>query len=227
MERSSQNIHTKPIKSIIFDLDGTLVDSIHDIHLALDFCCKQFNIKTPSKKETRHYVGPGAEQLIQATVNGTNISVNTFYDTFRSAYRTDYISQTQCYDGMIDLLKELKHASKKLAILTNKPEDASRYLLENLNILDLFEAVIGPDTYDSAKPNPKGLLQLIDDLGCTKNECVFIGDTPTDIRTARAALVPSIAICHGYGSKDVLEKENPTHIIDDCTQLRDFLISLD
>lgn len=212
------------IKSIIFDLDGTLVDSIHDIHLALDACCQSFNIKTPEKEQTRHFVGPGAEKLIYETTKHTNIPVIKFYERFRSIYRNNYIQHTKCYDGIINLLKVLHEKNYILAILTNKPEDASVYLLKNLKLAHFFKKIIGPDTYNIAKPKPEGLIKLITELGLKKESCLYVGDTTTDIKTANRANVASIALCHGYGAKEDLINEKPSYIVNNVKELYRLLI---
>lgn len=225
MDTLKQHFKKYPLKLIIFDLDGTLVDSIHDIYAALQACCNHFNISNIPKTSIRQFVGPGAEELIKATIKGTSISLNSFYDKFREIYRHDFISQTQLFPGLKNLLNTLK-THYKLAILTNKPEDASRFLLQNLKIDHLFEKIIGPDTYNSAKPDPGGLLKLLETIPCKKESCLFIGDTSVDIYTAKNAKVPSMAITHGYGSTESLKEAKPDCILGSSDKLDYFFQSL-
>ncbi|MEK9658242.1 MAG: HAD-IA family hydrolase [bacterium] len=222
MERLKKHLKKYPLKLIIFDLDGTLVDSIHDIYAALQACCQHYKIPAIPKTAIREFVGPGAEELIKTTIKDTPISLNDFYATFRDLYRRDFISQTHLFPGIQSLLDNLKN-HYKLAILTNKPEDASCYLLQNLNIDHLFTKIAGPDTYNIAKPEPGGLLKLIEELNEQPNNSLFIGDTITDIHSAQAANVPHIAITHGYGCSNSITDAKPDAIMNSVSQLEEFL----
>ena len=218
MEKLKQHFTKHPLNLIVFDLDGTLVDSIHDIYDALQACCQQYHIPPIPKDKIRQFVGPGAEELIQETIKNTELSLNDFYATFRNLYRRDFISQTHLFENLEPLLKKL-HTHYRLAILTNKPEDASLYLLQNLGIDELFIKVVGPDTYQIAKPHPGGLLQLLKDCDCKKEEALFIGDTATDINCGKAANVKTVAITHGYGCTVSLEEAQADSIIDDMSDI--------
>jgi phosphoglycolate phosphatase len=213
-------------KLIIFDLDGTLVDSFKDVFNAVNESLAEFNLPPKDREWVRLLIGPNANELIEAAVVGTDVSVDDYRTAFRTHYRSQLTKNTDLFDGMKDVLEWIKEKNIKMAVLTNKSEGASLEILTEIKILDLFIKVVGYDTYPEAKPSPLGLLNLCELAGVSAAEAVLIGDTEVDIAAAKNAKAPVIAITHGYRTLEELKKEAPEYIATSTDELKQILGSL-
>lgn len=213
-------------KVVIFDLDGTLVDSFKDVYDAVNKSLETFNEPPKDREWVRLLIGPNASKLIEEAVLGTNISIEDYRNEFRKNYRSQLTRTTALFDGMSSTLDWLESKNTQMAVLTNKSESSSLEILKELNILNKFIKVVGYDTYTEAKPSPLGLERICEIADCTPEEAVLIGDTEVDIATAKAAKCPVIAITHGYRSYDELQRENPTYLATSIDELKSTLEKL-
>jgi phosphoglycolate phosphatase len=177
-----------PPAALVFDLDGTLIDSRRDLAEAVNRTRAELGLAPLALAEIVGMVGEGARRLVEKAL-GADIPPERFEEVFRrylEHYRTVLLDTTQAYDGMPEALARLA-ARYPLAVLTNKPEDLSRAVLTGLGLLEHFAEVLGGDSLPSRKPDPAGLLHLAGRLGAAPAGVLLVGDSEIDAATARAA----------------------------------------
>lgn len=198
-------------KFLIFDLDGTIVDSQKDITTAVNGVRKELGFDPLSVSEIRSFLGSGIKALINKAVPKQQDEYKHALERFRDYYSKCLIDTTLPYNGVIEMLESLK--DKKKAILSNKTESFSVEIIERLNLSKYFIAVWGGDTAGVKKPDPKPILDLIKIAGVSKSEAIMIGDSENDFKAAQAAGIDSIAVLYGYSEKKQIELLKPTYIV--------------
>ena len=210
--------------TILFDLDGTLVDTAPDLMRAHNHVMKKFGYPTKSTEEIRNLVGKGAGAMIGRSiwgqakkefskVNDEKIKkemVNEFVDY----YGKNIIHESTLINGVIEFLKWCKNQNISMAVCTNKQEYLSNNLLKKIGIYDYFEYVAGSDTFDYCKPDPRHLTSVIEILDGDINKTIMIGDSETDADSAKAAEIPIILLENGYTEKNTTEIYH-NHLIKD------------
>lgn len=191
------------IRAVIFDLDGTLVDSLGDLTDAVNHIRNAFCKPPLMASAVRLKVGKGTRNLVQQAlpdVTGSDIdcAINLFIE-FNRQHITD---KSQLYPGIAELLKDLAARDIKMAVVSNKNEDLSVLILQSLGIDALFEPICGGDTYPERKPSPLPLLKVTEYLGMAPHECVMVGDSINDIQAGQQANIAAIACTWGYGSAE-------------------------
>jgi len=208
------------MKLLIFDLDGTLIDSAPDLTNAINLTLKEYN-KNPIRVETiRNYLGNGAEMLVTRVLSGGKENydkkkVREFLDRFKYHYNQNVCVETKLYDGVKETLEKLPY---KKAIVTNKPHEFIDEILEKLEIKHFFDYYIGGDVTEK-KPSPKPLLHVCEKLGFTNENSIMIGDSKNDIIAAKNAKIKSIALTYGYNYGEDISIYNPDIVIDDFRKL--------
>jgi phosphoglycolate phosphatase len=205
---------------LVFDLDGTLVDSSRDLAAATNAALQRVAPeRTPIPLEKiRAFVGEGARVLIERSLRHSGIErpVDEVLPLFLECYAECLLDTTRLYPGILDALEKLDGAT--LAVLTNKPGDMSRTILEGLGVLSHFARVWGPGEAPERKPHPSGLLGLIAELGARRADTWMIGDSPVDARTARAAGVRMAGVTWGLHPEG-LRRERPDLLVEDPADL--------
>ena len=186
---------------IVFDLDGTLVDSHRDLTDAANALLEELGAAPLGADEVTGMVGEGAAVLVRRVLKRAGVTVDArgALERFLVHYNARLLATTRPYDGMMETLCRLRDEGRRLAVLTNKPHEATMRVLEGLGLIDLFADVIGGDTTYGRKPDPAGLLALVSNAGVTAAQALLVGDSPVDLATARAA---GTAIClarYGFG----------------------------
>jgi phosphoglycolate phosphatase len=206
------------IKLLIFDLDGTLVDSETDLALSVNVVREQMGLGPLSRSIIASYVGDGVTALVQRALGDLSSSENVekAVKLFLSYYRLHMLDNTVPYAGVRESLEELKN--RTLAVLTNKPVRFSRDLLAGLGMANYFSAIYGGDSFPRKKPDPVGVTKLMDDAGVSRSETMIIGDSYTDVLTARNAGVLGCGVSYGIGSH-TLENTPPDFMIGDFREL--------
>ena len=197
-------------RAVIFDLDGTLVDTAPDLMAATNHVLALLRRRPITMPEVRTFVGRGARILIERGVAATGDAIDeaslTYYHAeFLRHYEGHTADRSEIFPGVVALLKRLADSGIKAGVCTNKPEDLSRLLLDTLDLSRFFGAVVGPDTIGIAKPNAAPYLEAVRRLGVEPQHSIMVGDSDVDILTARAAKVPVIAVTFGYTAKPVAE----------------------
>ncbi len=217
-------------RAVVFDLDGTLIDSAGDIADVLNECLAEDGIAPFDEPAVVTMIGGGAKLLVERALDRLGRRDDTalldrLFDKFATRYEALGAGRSTAYPGAVDELVRLHAAGVGLAICTNKPEDITRRVLEQLDLTRWFGAVIGESHRLPRKPAPDMLLAALAGLGARPDEAVMIGDSAADIGTAKAAGVRSIAVTFGYTTIPPREL-GADHVIEHFRELQGALESL-
>ena len=205
---------------VLFDLDGTLVDTAPDLIRAHNHVMKKFGYPSKSLDVLRNAVGSGAKAMM-AKDNGKwkwfdEKIQNEMTDEFISFYEKNILHESTLLNGVKEFLEWCKNQNISMAVCTNKTEFLAIDLLKKIGIYDFFEYVSGYNTFEYCKPDPRHLLKTIDILDGDKNKSIMIGDSETDANAAKAAEIPMILLKYGYTEKKS-EEIYHNHLIKDFT----------
>jgi phosphoglycolate phosphatase len=214
--------------TIVFDLDGTLVDTAPDLAAAANHALGLAGLRPVSAAELHPFIGHGSRAMIDAGLRLNDVTVGAdeldrMHGAFLAYYAVNIAVGSRPFAGVGELLDRLRGAGATLAVCTNKVERLSRLLLGALGLDDRFAAIAGRDTFDVFKPAPGHLTRTIALAGGSADRAVMVGDSEVDIATAAAAAVPSIAVTFGYTTRPVREL-GPGAVIDDY---REFMAALE
>ena len=193
-----------PLKAIIFDLDGTLVDSARDLRDAVNILLVQEGLRQIDLGEVKSMIGDGAPKLVERAIAATGGDLSrlpTLVTRFLEIYEANASRHTEAYPGVADTLAGLRALGLPLAVVTNKPFGATIDILEALGLRIYFDAVIGGDTLPERKPHPAPILAALKQLGVAPEAALMIGDNYHDVQAARAAGVRTFAVTYGYSHK--------------------------
>lgn len=218
----------RPPLTIVFDLDGTLVDTAPDLVAATNSILGRVGAPHVSVERLKMWVGSGARAMIVEGLRNAGGSflgmsqdgtkVDQLLAEFLDYYEANIAVESRPFDGAEDALIRLRDMGHRLAVCTNKRESLSIKLLDALNLSPYFAAVAGRDTFPVSKPDPGHLTGAVTLANGTRDRAVMIGDSQTDILTAKRADIPVIAVTHGYTDRPVLEF-NPTATIDHFSEI--------
>ena len=210
--------------TILFDLDGTLVDTAPDLMLAHNHVMKKFGYPTKSTEDIRNLVGKGAGALIGRSIWGqakkefSKVLDEKIKDEmvkeFVNFYGKNIVNESTLITGVKDFLIWCKEQNISMAVCTNKQEHLSNDLLKKIGIYDFFEYVAGSDTFDYCKPDPRHLTNVVEILDGDVKKTIMIGDSETDANAAKAAEIPVILLENGYTEKNTTEIYH-NHLIKD------------
>ena len=220
------------MKLIAFDVDGTILDTLDSIiHVVNETLYANGFYKVDDKEYIRKALGYGSYYLIEQALI---FPYNHFYDKnvtkevledYLKRYMDDDGSLTKPYEGVVNLIKELKDEGYKVIAYSNKPDSVLKPLmLEKFG--NLFDEVLGQVEGQAPKPNPEALLNMLDKIGISKEEAIYIGDSDVDVQTAKNANMKMIAVTWGFRDREFLEKLNPEYIVDDTKELIEVIDSL-
>jgi phosphoglycolate phosphatase len=209
--------------TIVFDLDGTLIDTAPDLIETLNVVFAREGLSPVDYQTARNLIGGGARAMIARGIAAEGRAVDTLklermFDDFIAHYSAHVADRSQPFPGLIEALDALAASGYRLAVCTNKLERLSVLLLEKLKLANRFAAICGQDTFGIQKPDPEILRRTITAAGGNPQRAIMIGDSSTDIRTARAAGIPVIAVDFGYSENPVSEFA-PDRIISHFAQL--------
>lgn len=192
------------LKAIIFDLDGTLVDSARDLQDATNALLAEVGLRPVSLDEVKSMIGDGAAKLVERAVvaaGGDGSRLPELVARFLTIYEGNASRHTQAYPGVPDTLKGLRSLGLALAVVTNKPYAATLEILEALGLHGYFGAVVGGDTLAERKPHPAPILLALERLGVEPEAALMVGDNYHDVQAARAAGLRAFAVTYGYSHK--------------------------
>ena len=214
-------------KAILFDLDGTLIDSGPDLALAINHMLTSIGRDEFSSDVIHSWVGNGASILVQRALSG-KAEINENLDsellekslaTFLDFYANNLCVGTVTYPHVRSTLKILKAKGYRLAIITNKPFEFVQPILDGLELNGLFESILGGDSLDKRKPDPLPLHYTCDKLGVSVDECVMVGDSKNDIIAANSANMQSVGLTYGYNYGEDINEHGPDISIDDFADM--------
>ena len=216
----AKGLVARKISLIVYDFDGTLVDTLFDIADAVNLSLNELGLRTLSPATIRKYVGKGVERLMAQSIDGTGYTdLPRAVELFRRHYSENLMNHTRFYPSGREILDHFR--DKKQAICSNKPEDFVRRILESLKSLDYFDAILGGDSVESKKPDPEGLLHLLDRFQCSPEMAVLVGDSPVDIETGKRAGVYTCVVNYGLGDPKEIASVGPDCSIDHLSELKD------
>jgi phosphoglycolate phosphatase len=203
---------------LIFDLDGTLVDSKKDLTASVNYIRTRFDLPVLTEEEIARFIGNGALMLIRRALetNATEENVQTGLQMFLSYYRAHMLDSTALYPGVRETLDRLRDC--KLAVLTNKPVHFSCAMLDGLGIYRHFAAVYGGNSFDHKKPDPVGIYQILSDTKGQREKTWMIGDSAVDVLTGRNAGVMTCGVTYGYAT-ETFKDAQPDFLIDRFSEL--------
>ena len=218
-------------KVILFDLDGTLIDSVPDLALAVNHMLEALNRESFSEDTIRYWVGNGAQVLVKRALSGqTEIDENLDPILFEKAlgifltfYGQNLCLNTAAYPNVSTTLHALKEEGYRLVIVTNKPFDFVGPILEGLRLDGLFDFWLGGDSLDKKKPDPLPLLHVCEHMNVSIDQCVMVGDSKNDLLAANTCGMQSVGVTYGYNYGEDIGIYNPTFIIDDFSELNELL----
>ena len=213
-------------KGIIFDLDGTLLDTLLDLTNSFNFALRKFNAPQHTSNDYKLFIGSGAFKCIEQAIPADFRSpekIQEVLDTFREHYNKNCVNKTKPYSGIIKLLNQLKKNKMKLAVLSNKPHN---YTLECVNhyFPDYFNIIYGHHNDFPPKPNPASSLYILNEFGLNKSEMLFIGDTNIDIQTANNAGIKSAGVLWGFRTQKELENNGANYIVSRPEEILNIII---
>ena len=206
---------TANFNTVIFDLDGTLLNSIDDLTDSVNEALSQCGFSRHSLQEVKSYVGDGADTLVRRALppSADQVDYNAVYSAFINIYAKNMYNKTQPYLGIPELLAELCRRGIKMAVVSNKFQDAVTPLIEDY-FGDGIPVSVGADENTPKKPDPSGVLKAMEQLGSVREGTIYMGDSELDVLTARNAGVFSVACTWGLREKAVLEAARPDALID-------------
>lgn len=210
--------------TIIFDLDGTLLDTLTDLMDSVNFALTEYGYPERSYDEIRRFVGNGVRVLMKKSVPD-GVEGEDFekaFSTFREHYLSNMRNKTDAYDGVRDTLKLLKEQNYKIGVVSNKLDSAVKELCHDY-FGELVDFAKGADGENDRKPNPENTWKCIEAVGAKKENCVYVGDSEVDIKTAENAGLPCISVSWGFRTREELKQNNAKVIIDEPKEIFEVL----
>ncbi len=214
----------KPPALCIFDLDGTLVDSLRDIAEALNECLELLGFESYPIDRYRYMVGEGVPKLCERALGRTHPHlVNRLAELARPRYRVRPLRHTRPFDGITELLGDLRRNGVKLAVLSNKPHEMTVSMVRAFWSENMFDCVQGYVVEQYRKPEPHYIYQICQDLRVEPERTCMIGDTPTDIETARRSGTIGIGVAWGFRGRGDLVEAGTQYVVDHPAELKALL----
>ncbi len=190
------------VRALIFDLDGTLIDSKLDLIRSVNAMLVEMGRETLHEDTVSSYIGHGAPKLIERALgNGaTEEDRERALRFFLAHYEEHKLDSTRAYPGVAEALEELREFP--MAVLTNKPVRVSTRILKGLGLGKYFRAVYGGNSFETKKPDPLGARKILEELGAPANQALMVGDSEVDVQTARNAGTLAAAVNYGFGTHD-------------------------
>ncbi|MBI5180552.1 MAG: HAD-IA family hydrolase [Nitrospirae bacterium] len=207
---------------IIFDLDGTLIDSRIDIANSVNYTLKQLGLSPLDEKIILGYIGDGVRSLIERALLPSNLNLfEKGLSTFLAYYSEHLLDNTFFFPGVTETLKFF--ADKKMAVISNKLEVLSINTLKGLGIFSFFKSVVGGDSLEKKKPAPEPVLKVLNDLNVAKEKAIIVGDSYVDIEAGKGAQIMTCGVTYGFKSRDAILKAEPDFMIDHLIELKEII----
>lgn len=210
---------------VLFDLDGTLVDSAPDLAYSIDCAMEELGLPKPGEDRVRGWIGRGAEILIRDTLDFAGVDkddsdmFSKTFDLFSEIYIKNTSAHSRLYPGARETLDHLKELGCKLGCVTNKRGRFTEPVLKSLNIFDDFQVVVSGDTLEKKKPQPDPLFYAVENTGTTTERSLMVGDSVNDVQAARAANMPIFCVSYGYNHGQDIADSNPDRVMDSLSEM--------
>ena len=203
-------------KGVIFDLDGTLVNSLEDLADSMNSVLLNFNFPIHEVNTYKSFIGEGVRNLVRVALPESNRDEQTIaecYNLMMEVYNNNCTNKTKPYDGIIDLLNELKSRNMKLSVFSNKANGFTKKIVQTL-MPNYFDVIMGLSTEAHKKPNPLGALQISEKLRIRPENLIYIGDTSIDMQTAKNAGMYGVGALWGFRTREELIVSGAKYILD-------------
>lgn len=213
-------------KVAIFDLDGTLLNTLYDLANACNYALNRFSFPTHEVEKYKTFIGNGIYKLVERAVPDNKKdkeTVEKVLEVFSEYYNEHMMDMTKPYNGIINLLDELRENNIKLGVVSNKKHEFTMEIV-NKYFGDRFDIVFGHRENYKEKPDPTSVLEIIEKFNVLKNECIYIGDSNVDIMTARNSGIESVGVSWGFRGREELASEGANYLADNTTELKDIII---
>ena len=209
---------------LLFDLDGTLVDSATDLHRAMNMSLNALQLPTVTEAQVRVWVGKGTALFCQSTLQHLTGNVDPaqqqlLLDTFLKIYNADPCVETQPFDGILEFLEWGLAQKKTMICVINKPEAPARAIVDQLGMNHYFADVIGGDRFEERKPHPRQLLHCVEQYAQSKDQVLMIGDSSNDVEAARRAGIDCVVVSYGYNHGENILDCQPQQVVDNLCDL--------
>ncbi|MDY5703887.1 MAG: HAD family hydrolase [Lachnospiraceae bacterium] len=201
-------------KAVIFDMDGTILDTLDDLHHAMNHILEQYQMPVITRDQARRYVGNGIRKLIaRAVPEGTSDeTIDAMFADFLPYYNAHCREETKAYDGIVDLLTELKKRGYHIAVVSNKADTAVGILAEDY-FPGLFEITVGERPGVKRKPAPDSVNEVLRILGIESKDAIYVGDSDVDMDTAKNANMDAIGVDWGFRGEEFLRNHGASTIV--------------
>ena len=212
-------------KACIMDIDGTLLDSVESIAHVANKVLSHFHLEPQPVESYKYFAGDGADELMKRALTACGDTQLAYYEEGRSMYRNffaeDPLFHVKAFEGMTETLAELKKRGVRLGVLSNKPHPAAVKAIEGIYGKECFDMIQGQEEGVPRKPSPKGAFMIADRFGLKYEECMYVGDTDTDMQTGKAADMMTIGVTWGFRDRSELVENHADRIIDHPSELLD------
>lgn len=211
-------------KAVLFDLDGTLVDTLEDLAQAMNFALKELQQPTHSVDQCRKMIGNGISMFAQRALDPDRRHLkDDLLALMKASYNDNCFDHTTVYPGIDETLKKLQNFGIIMAVVTNKDHDAAEKIVRHYFGEDIFAVVMGVTDGIAIKPQPDATLGIVSSFGLSSNQCLFVGDSDVDIQTALAAAIKPVGVSWGFRSRSELSNAGADIIIDSPCEILDLL----
>lgn len=217
-------LNLSAFSGVIFDLDGTLVDSVPDLALALNHALAQLSLPSVTEAQVRLWVGNGSRKLVERSLDAHNLNKDAHLESLHRAFLTSYkqflCADSKLYDGVKETLTGLSDKGIALGLVTNKPIAFVPELLKALNIEHFFQVIVGGDSLPEKKPSPLPLIHVASALGLATEKCLMVGDSRSDVVSAQGANMPCVLLEQGYNQGQDLRVLHADWLLADVRELQ-------
>ena len=212
-------------KLAIFDMDGTILDTLEDLCDCTNYALRMYNLPERSIEEIRHFLGNGIRKLIERAVReGTTVEiVDQVFDTFKVYYKDHCAIKTRPYDGINDVIKKIRDNGIITAVVSNKADFAVGILCEDY-FKGLFDFSVGDKEGQRRKPYPDGVLSVLDRFGIDKKDAVYIGDSEVDFQTAQNAKLDVIMVGWGFRDEEFILSQGAEFVVKKPEELLGYVL---
>ncbi len=214
-------MHPRKVNLIIFDLDGTLIDSKKDIISSVNFALKKVGFKEIDDKKIESFIGTGVEDLIEKSLGKNKKFFEKTLKEFKNYFNEHSLDNSRLYNGVKDILEYFKNKNK--AIITNRRHEFAVKDMKGLGIDSCFDFVMGGDDIKCLKPDACQLNKAIKHFDAAKNETIIVGDMDLDVQAGKSAQISTCAVTYGIGKLKDIERSNPDFIINSILELKKIL----
>lgn len=211
------------IRACIFDLDGTIIHTLESIRYSMSKAVEKYGYPEATTEQARLFIGDGSRTLMQryliANGDDNETHIDESYEAYKAVFRENCTRGNRAYEGMPETLKKLKEMGIRLGVLSNKPDQRTRDCVYDIYGRELFDEVYGERDGIPLKPDPAGILSVMELLNVKGDEVLYFGDSDMDIEAGKAAGCHTVAVCWGYREEDLLKNHNPEIMIHNPSEI--------